>query len=114
MKIGRAPRTFQELIFALQRYWSEHGCVILQPYDMEVGAGTFHTATFPVSYTHLDVYKRQRSLRCGRRVLQLYRRRHGGGEIHVHGAQALEDAQVDALLRIRIGRVCLLYTSRCV
>ena len=46
MKIGRAPRTFQELIFALQRYWSEHGCVILQPYDMEVGAGTFHTATF--------------------------------------------------------------------
>ncbi len=40
------PRTFQELIFALQRYWSERGCVILQPYDMEVGAGTFHTATF--------------------------------------------------------------------
>ena len=46
MKIGRAPRTFQELIFALQRYWSDLGCVILQPYDMEVGAGTFHTATF--------------------------------------------------------------------
>src|SRR5437763_689636 len=46
MKIGRAPRTFQELIFTLQRYWSEAGCVILQPYDMEVGAGTFHTATF--------------------------------------------------------------------
>jgi tetrameric-type glycyl-tRNA synthetase alpha subunit len=40
------PRTFQELIFALQRYWSQRGCVILQPYDMEVGAGTFHTATF--------------------------------------------------------------------
>src|SRR5262245_23357857 len=46
MKIGTAPRTFQELIFGLQRYWSEQGCVILQPYDMEVGAGTFHTATF--------------------------------------------------------------------
>src|SRR5271156_787289 len=46
MKIGRAPRTFQELIFTLQRYWSENGCVILEPYDMEVGAGTFHTATF--------------------------------------------------------------------
>ncbi|HLY51750.1 MAG TPA: glycine--tRNA ligase subunit alpha [Steroidobacteraceae bacterium] len=46
MKIGRAPRTFQELIFALQEYWSARGCVILQPYDMEVGAGTFHTATF--------------------------------------------------------------------
>jgi len=46
MKIGTAPRTFQALIFELQRYWSEQGCVILQPYDMEVGAGTFHTATF--------------------------------------------------------------------
>src|SRR5246500_5077114 len=46
MKIGRAPRTFQELIFTLQRYWSDQGCVILEPYDMEVGAGTFHTATF--------------------------------------------------------------------
>ena len=46
MKIGTAPRTFQELIFALQRYWSDQGCVILQPYDMEMGAGTFHTATF--------------------------------------------------------------------
>ncbi len=45
-KIGARPRTFQELIFALQRYWAEQGCVILQPYDMEVGAGTFHTATF--------------------------------------------------------------------
>jgi glycyl-tRNA synthetase alpha chain len=46
MKTGTAPRTFQELIFALQRYWAGHGCVILQPYDMEMGAGTFHTATF--------------------------------------------------------------------
>ncbi len=41
-----APRTFQDIIFALQQYWSDQGCVILQPYDMEVGAGTFHTATF--------------------------------------------------------------------
>ena len=46
MKIGRAPRTFQELIFTLDHYWAEQGCVLLQPYDMEVGAGTFHTATF--------------------------------------------------------------------
>ena len=37
---------FQELILRLQAYWSGQGCVILQPYDMEVGAGTFHTATF--------------------------------------------------------------------
>src|SRR6185295_18118277 len=46
MKVGKPPRTFQELIFALQRYWSDRGCVILQPADMEMGAGTFHTATF--------------------------------------------------------------------
>ncbi|MFZ1539081.1 MAG: glycine--tRNA ligase subunit alpha [Chromatiaceae bacterium] len=38
--------TFQGLIFALERFWAEQGCVILQPYDMEVGAGTFHPATF--------------------------------------------------------------------
>ena len=38
--------TFQELIFALQRFWSDQGCVIQQPYDTEVGAGTFHPATF--------------------------------------------------------------------
>jgi glycyl-tRNA synthetase alpha chain len=40
------PDTFQGLIFGLQKYWSEQGCVILQPYDMEMGAGTFHVATF--------------------------------------------------------------------
>ena len=38
--------TFQGLIFALEEYWAEQGCVILQPLDMEVGAGTFHPATF--------------------------------------------------------------------
>ncbi len=37
---------FQEIILTLQKYWSEQGCIILQPYDMEVGAGTFHPATF--------------------------------------------------------------------
>jgi len=41
-----SPKTsFQDLILTLQRYWAEYGCVILQPYDMEVGAGTFHPAT---------------------------------------------------------------------
>ncbi len=37
--------TFQDLIFNLQKYWSKYGCIILQPYDLEVGAGTFHPAT---------------------------------------------------------------------
>lgn len=38
--------TFQEIILTLQHFWAEQGCVINQPYDMEMGAGTFHTATF--------------------------------------------------------------------
>lgn len=37
---------FQDMILELQKYWSSKGCAILQPYDLEVGAGTFHTATF--------------------------------------------------------------------
>ena len=39
-------KTFQGLIFALQEYWAAQGCAVLQPLDMEVGAGTFHPATF--------------------------------------------------------------------
>ena len=39
------PRSFQEIILRLQNYWAGKGCAILQPYDMEVGAGTFHPAT---------------------------------------------------------------------
>ena len=38
--------SFQQLILRLQQYWDHQGCALLQPYDMEVGAGTFHTATF--------------------------------------------------------------------
>ena len=38
--------TFQQIILKLNQYWDRHGCVLLQPYDMEMGAGTFHTATF--------------------------------------------------------------------
>ena len=40
-----SPQSFQDLILTLQRFWADRGCVILQPYDMEVGAGTFHPAT---------------------------------------------------------------------
>ena len=43
--IVTAPLSFQNMILALHRYWSDRGCLILQPYDMEMGAGTFHTAT---------------------------------------------------------------------
>jgi len=41
----RPTTSFQDLILTLQQYWGEQGCAILQPYDMEVGAGTFHPAT---------------------------------------------------------------------
>ena len=65
--------TFQDTILNLQKFWSKKGCIILQPYDMEVGAGTFHPATTlrslgtkpwkaayvqpsrTVSYTHLTL-----------------------------------------------------------
>ena len=45
--IKKKPKfqTFQDTIINLQKFWSKNGCVILQPYDMEVGAGTFHPAT---------------------------------------------------------------------
>ncbi|MEP3113221.1 glycine--tRNA ligase subunit alpha [Nisaea sp.] len=53
-----APRTdFQSLILTLQSYWASKGCVILQPYDMEVGAGTFHPATTLRSLGPEDIWK---------------------------------------------------------
>ena len=45
MSAARPATDFQSLVLALQRYWAERGCVVLQPYDMPVGAGTFHPAT---------------------------------------------------------------------
>src|SRR5574343_327861 len=45
MSTSKKP-SFQEIILRLQQYWSDKGCALLQPYDMEVGAGTSHTATF--------------------------------------------------------------------
>lgn len=46
MSIKKKSPTFQEIIFTLQQFWANQGCVILQPLDLEVGAGTFHPATF--------------------------------------------------------------------
>ena len=43
--VANAPRCFQDVILRLQNYWVEQGCALMQPYDMEVGAGTFHPAT---------------------------------------------------------------------
>ena len=44
-QLAEPPKSFQDVILRLQTFWAGHGCVILQPYDMEVGAGTFHPAT---------------------------------------------------------------------
>ncbi|MDR1350943.1 MAG: glycine--tRNA ligase subunit alpha [Zoogloeaceae bacterium] len=46
MTTRESASSFQSIILTLQRYWSDKGCALLQPYDMEVGAGTSHTATF--------------------------------------------------------------------
>ncbi len=51
------PKSFQELILRLQNYWNSKGCVILQPYDMEVGAGTSHPATTLRSLGPDEVWK---------------------------------------------------------
>jgi glycyl-tRNA synthetase alpha chain len=42
---AQKPKSFQDIILTLQNYWAAQGCVLLQPYDMEMGAGTFHPAT---------------------------------------------------------------------
>lgn len=44
--LGTPPKTFQDLILALQSFWAKRGCVIMQPQDLPMGAGTFHPATF--------------------------------------------------------------------
>ena len=46
MRPGKKPETFQDLIFQLEEFWSARGCLIQQPYDVEVGAGTMHPETF--------------------------------------------------------------------
>ena len=46
MQTPKKVLTFQEIIFQLQQFWSNQGCVIIQPLDLEVGAGTFHPSTF--------------------------------------------------------------------
>lgn len=43
--MSKTPLTFQDMILTLQTYWAQHGCTVMQPYDSEVGAGTFHPAT---------------------------------------------------------------------
>src|SRR5262245_2426201 len=72
--------TFQELIFSLQKFWSDQGCIIQQPYDMEVGAGTMHPETFlrvlgPDSYNvaYVQPSRRPADGRYGENPNRLYK-----------------------------------------
>ena len=63
------PGTFQELILALQSFWASKGCVILQPFDMEMGAGTFHPGgTFYVQWVRSPGLLLMYSRVAGRRM----------------------------------------------
>jgi len=70
--------TFQDLILALQQFWAERGCVITQPYDMQMGAATFHPATFlravgpePWSSTYVQPCRRPSDGRYGENPFRL-------------------------------------------
>ena len=72
--------TFQELVFALERFWADRGCVIEQPYDLEVGAGTMHPATFlralgpePWRAGYVQPSRRPADGRYGENPYRLYR-----------------------------------------
>jgi glycyl-tRNA synthetase alpha chain len=72
--------TFQQLIFELQRYWSERGCILQQPYDVEVGAGTMHPETFlrvlgpdPYRVAYVQPSRRPTDGRYGENPNRLYK-----------------------------------------
>ena len=74
------PLTFQELLFALQRFWAERGCVLTQPYDLEVGAGTMSPDTFlrvlgprPVRIAYAQPSRRPADGRYGENPNRLFR-----------------------------------------
>ena len=72
--------TFQELLFTLQRFWAEHGCVLQQPYDLEVGAGTMSPDTFlrvlgpkPINIAYAQPSRRPADGRYGENPNRLFR-----------------------------------------
>jgi glycyl-tRNA synthetase alpha chain len=76
----RKALTFQELLFELQRFWAEHGCVLQQPYDLEVGAGTMSPDTFlrvlgpqPISIAYAQPSRRPADGRYGENPNRLFR-----------------------------------------
>jgi glycyl-tRNA synthetase alpha chain len=80
MKKTKTGKTFQEIIFALERFWSKRGCLIFQPYDVEKGAGTFNPATFlrslgpdPWSVAYVEPSRRPTDGRYGENPNRLQR-----------------------------------------
>jgi glycyl-tRNA synthetase alpha chain len=76
----RQPLTFQQLLFTLQRFWADRGCVLQQPYDVEVGAGTMSPDTFlrvlgpaPVKIAYAQPSRRPADGRYGENPNRLYR-----------------------------------------
>ena len=76
----QAPLTFQEILFALQRFWAERGCVLQQPFDVEVGAGTMSPDTFlrvlgprPVRIAYAQPSRRPADGRYGENPNRLYK-----------------------------------------
>ena len=72
--------TFQDLIFALQQFWAKQGCIIQQPYDIEVGAGTMHPETFlrvlgrdPYKVAYVQPSRRPADGRYGENPNRLYK-----------------------------------------
>ncbi|MBI2957038.1 MAG: glycine--tRNA ligase subunit alpha, partial [Acidobacteria bacterium] len=76
----RAGRSFQDVIFALSRFWADQGCAIHQPYDLEVGAGTMHPETFfrvlgpdPYRVAYVQPSRRPADGRYGENPNRLYK-----------------------------------------
>ena len=74
------PLTFQELLFRLQTFWAERGCILQQPYDVEVGAGTMSPDTFlrvlgpkPVNIAYAQPSRRPADGRYGENPNRLYK-----------------------------------------
>lgn len=95
--------TFQELIFALDRYWSSQGCIIQQSYDMEVGAGTMHPETFfrvlgpdPFRVAYVQPCRRPADGRYGENPNRLYKH-HQYQVILKPSLENLQDAYLESL-----------------
>ena len=102
-------QTFQDTILNLQKFWAKNGCVILQPYDIEVGAGTFHPATTlrslgpkPWRSAYVQPSRRPTDGRYGENPNRLQ---------HYYQFQVIIKPSPKNIKRLYLSSLCLLYTS---